>query len=160
LHTNPDCYNQIKLGEENYLPMFIQEIRRYYPFGPFLGARVRNDFVWRNYHFKKGTLVFLDIFGTNHDPRIWKEPYLFYPENFEDREANPFDFIPQGGGDYYQGTRCPGEWITVELLKVSMDFLVNSLNYYVPLQDLNFSLRRMPTLPNSKFIMRNIRTLS
>jgi fatty-acid peroxygenase len=157
LHTNPDCAIKIKSGDENYLHNFVEEIRRYYPFGPFLGARVRNDFVWYNHHFQKGTLVFLDIFGTNHDPRIWEEPYHFNPENFEDREKNPFDFIPQGGGDYEQGTRCPGEWLTVELLKVSMDFLVNRLQYYVPLQDLNFSLSRIPTLPKSKFFIRNIK---
>jgi fatty-acid peroxygenase len=137
--------------------MFTQEIRRFYPFGPFLGARVRRDFTWRGCNFKKGNLVFLDIYGTNHDPMIWKDPGVFRPERFQDREENPFDFIPQGGGDYKMGTRCPGEWITVELMKVSTDYLVNHLDYEVPLQDLSYRLNRMPTLPKSRFIIRKVR---
>lgn len=159
IHTYPKCKSKLQSKDNNYLPMFSQEIRRYYPFGPFLGAKVRNNFIWRNYHFRKGTLVLLDLYGTNHDPRIWEKPYEFRPERFRYWDGNPFDFIPQGGGDYDKGTRCPGEWITVELLKISMDFLANHLEYRVPLQDLFYSLRRMPTLPKSRFVMSKIKRL-
>lgn len=156
MEFHPECRVKIKEREGNYLHMLAQEIRRYFPFGPFLGARVRSDFIYHNFRFKKGTLTFLDIYGTNHDSRIWKKPYRFLPEHFKFKDGNPYDFIPQGGGDMETGTRCPGEWITMELLKDSMDFLANNLEYRVPLQDLNYSLRRMPTLPKSRFIMENI----
>ena len=33
--------------------MFVQEVRRYYPFTPFLGARVKKDFVWNKCEFKE-----------------------------------------------------------------------------------------------------------
>jgi fatty-acid peroxygenase len=157
LHTYPSYKVRLQQGDENYLTMFTQEIRRYYPFGPFLGARVRRDFNWHNHCFKKGTLVLLDIYGTNHDSKIWDKPNSFWPEHFQNRDDNPFDFIPQGGGDYKKGTRCPGEWLTVELLKISLSFLSNQLTYQVPVQDLTYSLHRIPTLPKSKFIMNNIR---
>jgi fatty-acid peroxygenase len=157
LYTYPECIEKLEEKDDDYLTMFTQEIRRFYPFGPFLGARVRRDFTWRGCNFKKGNLVFLDIYGTNHDPMIWKDPGVFRPERFQGREENPFDFIPQGGGDYKMGTRCPGEWITVELMKVSTDYLVNHLDYEVPLQDLSYRLNRMPTLPKSRFIMRKVR---
>ncbi len=157
LHTHPEYQDKLQWEDENYLTMFTQEVRRFYPFGPFLAARVRKDFKWHNYYFQKGTLVLLDIYGTNHDPKIWTDPNVFQPEHFQDREDKPFDFIPQGGGDYKLGTRCPGELIVVELMKVSIDFLVNHLDYQVPLQNLNYSLIKMPTLPESKFILSKVR---
>ncbi|HWT76624.1 MAG TPA: cytochrome P450 [Mobilitalea sp.] len=158
LHMYPSYKEKIQHKEENYLHMFAQEIRRYYPFGPFLGARVRSDFQWHNYQFTKGMLVFLDIYGTNHDSGIWRYPNEFRPKHFLNYDGNPFDFIPQGGGAAEGGNRCPGEWITTELLKVSMDFLANRIEYDVVLQDLSFSLRRMPTIPKSRFIINNVRS--
>jgi fatty-acid peroxygenase len=157
LHTYPECKEKLQQKDDTYLSMFIQEIRRYYPFGPFLAARVRNDFNWHNYNFKKDTLVLLDIFGTNHDESIWKDANIFQPERFRDRNEDPFDFIPQGGGDYNKGTRCPGEMITLALMKESLKFLSTRIEYQVPLQDLTYRLSRMPTLPKSKFIINNIR---
>lgn len=157
MHLYPECKKSLQTDEGNYSHMFVQEIRRYFPFGPFLGARVKNDFIYNSYLFQKGTLVFLDLYGTNHDPRIWKKPYRFWPEHFKYRDGSPYDFIPQGGGDYDKGTRCPGEWVTIELLKLSMNYLANCLEYDVPSQDLSYSMRRMPTIPKSKFIIKNIR---
>jgi fatty-acid peroxygenase len=156
LFKYPEYKEKLQSNNDVYLTMFTQEVRRFYPFGPFLAARVRNDFQWHNYNFKKGTLVLLDIFGTNHDPNTWREPNVFNPERFRNREEDPFDFIPQGGGDYRMGTRCPGEMLTIELMKVSMDFLSNHLYYQVPLQDLAYRLTRMPTLPKSRFIINNV----
>lgn len=137
--------------------MFVQEVRRYYPFFPVLVARVRDDFLWNGHDFRKGNLVLLDIYGTNHDPDIWEHPDMFDPERFKDRDDNLYDFIPQGGGDYYRGHRCPGEWLTIELMKETMDFLIHHVEYEVPKQDLRFSMRRFPSLPKSRFIIHHIR---
>ncbi len=160
LHTYPEYRDKLKTVDDNYLTMFAQEVRRYYPFGPFLGARVRNNFTWRNHSFKTGDLVFLDLFGTNHDPKVWNTPTEFNPENFANRVIDPFDFIPQGGGDAKSGTRCPGEWLTIELMKVSLEFLANHLVYDVPLQDLSYRLNRVPAIPARKMILTNIRKQS
>lgn len=153
----PQCREKLVRGELNYSHMFAQEIRRYYPFNPFLGAKVKNNFIYQKYFFKKGTLVFLDVYGTNHDERIWKNPNEFHPERFTFRDGNPYDLIPQGGGDPAKGHRCPGEWITITLLKTGMEFITKHLSYEVPLQDLSVSLRRMPTIPKSRFIISKVR---
>lgn len=157
LHQHPAYRQKLQTDAGRYAETFVQEVRRFYPFAPFLGARVRNDFDWQGYRFKKGTLTLLDIYGTNRDPRLWENPEAFWPERFEQRPRTPFDFIPQGGGDYHEGHRCAGEWITVEALKVAASFLVNGMTYHVPKQDLRFSLMRMPTLPRSKFVISNVR---
>lgn len=93
--------------DEKFREMFVQEVRRYYPFAPCLGAVVKKNFKWRGYKFRKGTLVLLDIYGTNHDFCRWKNPNTFWPERFEDKGVHVFDFIPQGGGNVSKGHRCP-----------------------------------------------------
>lgn len=156
LYEHPECREKLQSDSGNYLEMFTQEVRRCYPFTPFIGARVKKDFVWKQCQFEKGMLVLLDIYGMNHDSRIWENPNEFRPERFKDWKGGQFEFIPQGGGNPAKGHRCPGEGITVELMKTSLDFLVNKIEYEVPDQDLSYSLGIMPTLPKSGFMM-NIR---
>nr|WP_199484595.1 cytochrome P450 [Peribacillus glennii] len=157
LHENPEWKGKLCSGDSDDLERFIQEVRRYYPFGPFLGARVRRDFSWNQCEFKEGMLVLLDMYGTNHDSRLWERPDEFRPERFKEWKGSLFDFIPQGGGDPAMGHRCPGEGITVEVMKASLDFIANKIDYEVPEQDLSYSLTKMPTLPESGFIISNMR---
>jgi len=157
LHEHPECTDKLRLNTGNYIEWFVQEIRRYYPFTPFIGARVRKDFIWNQCHFSKGTLVLLDAYGTNHDSRIWHNPNDFQPERFKKWKGSLFDFIPQGGGKPSTGHRCPGEGITVAVIKTSLDFLVNKIEYEVPKQDLSYNLAIIPTLPESGFVMTNIK---
>lgn len=156
LHEHPEAKRKLLAGDDDYVELFANEVRRYYPFGPFLGARVKKDFLWKEAEFKEGMLVLLDMYGTNHDDRLWENPHLFYPERFKEWDGNLFDFIPQGGGDSATGHRCPGEGITVEVMKSTVSFLVNDIEYVLPEQDLKYSLVRMPTLPESGFIIKNI----
>ncbi|MBC3542383.1 cytochrome P450 [Rufibacter sediminis] len=157
MHDHPVAQRKIADDEENYVEWFVQEVRRFYPFGPFLGNRVKNDFSWGGHDFKKGTLVFLDIYGTLHDPNIWEHPHEFYPYRFKHWKGSPFDLIPQGGGDHFSGHRCAGEWVTIEAMKVSMVYLAKHMTYEVPQQDLSYSLVRMPTRPKSNFIITNVK---
>jgi fatty-acid peroxygenase len=115
-------------------------VRRFYPFFPLISGRIRQEFDWRGHHFANGTWVLLDLYGTNHVARIWEEPEMFRPERFEHWDRSPFNFIPQRGGDYYEGHRCAGEWITIELMKTAVRLLTTdalrcarsgSQNYHV-----------------------------
>lgn len=157
LYDNPECAGKLITDYSNYYEMFVKEVKRFYPFGPFLGAKVKNDFNWRQFEFEKGMLVILDIYGTNHDSEIWERPFDFWPERFKEWDGSLFNFIPQGGGHASKGHRCPGEGITNEIMKASIDLLINKIEYEVPKQDLNFSLTKMPTLPESGFVMNKIK---
>jgi fatty-acid peroxygenase len=157
LHEYPREKQKLAAGTNEDYRMYVQEVRRYYPFFPVAAAKVRDDFLWKGHDFRKDTLVLLDLYGTNHHPRLWEKPDVFMPKRFKDWEGNPFDFIPQGGGDYEKNHRCPGEWLTINVMKTCLDMLVNQMAYNVPKQDLHFSIRRMPSLPRSRFIMTNVR---
>jgi fatty-acid peroxygenase len=157
LHQHPECCQKLQTGDEKYYEWFVQEIRRFYPFFPFAAAVVKQDFAWHGYHFLQGTKVLLDLYGTNRDRRLWDNPDEFNPERFREWGGSRFDLIPQGGGDYYTNHRCPGEWITIQLMKVALDFLTTSLKYDVPEQNLKISLSRMPTAPESSFVISNVK---
>ncbi len=156
LHQHPECRQKLQNGSEEYSEWFVQEVRRFYPFFPFAAAIVCQDFDWHGYHFDRGIRVLLDLYGTNHDPQLWSNPEDFAPERFRECNGSRFNLIPQGGGDYYTNHRCPGEWITIELMKVTLNFLTQSLQYDVPEQNLEISLSKMPTTPKSGFVINNI----
>jgi fatty-acid peroxygenase len=159
MHQHPETRQRLLAeppGRSEYADLFMQEVRRFYPFTPFLGALVRQPFEWKNYRFTPGLLVLLDVHGTNHDPRLWEAPAEFRPERFRHWNGSPYNFIPHGGGPLI-GHRCPGEWITMHNVVLALHFLTRAITYEVPPQDLRFDMTRMPTYPRSRFQMQNIR---
>ncbi len=156
LYEHPEEAHKLK-DSDQYLEWFVQEVRRFYPFFPFAAARVKHSFEWQDYTFMKGQRVLLDLYGTNHDERLWPDPESFAPERFRQWDEGRFDFIPQGGGDFYLNHRCPGEWITIALMKTSLQFLTEAITYEVPPQNLHVNLSQMPAFPQSQFVISQVR---
>jgi len=159
LHQYPECRERIRGGGEDWLECFVQEVRRFYPFFPAVGGRARQAFDWRGMHFEAGAWVLLDLYGTNHDPRIWGDPETFRPDRFRSWDRSPYTLIPQGGGDHVIGHRCAGERLTIELVKAAARLLATAMDYDVPEQDLRVDLGRMPAIPASRFLIRNVARL-
>jgi fatty-acid peroxygenase len=107
LRQYPECRAKV-IADDEYLRWFVQEVRRYYPFFPMVGGRAREGFDWRGRRFPAGSWFLLDIYATNHDPRIWSEPTAFRPERFATWDGDPYSFVPQGGGDHGVTHRCAG----------------------------------------------------
>ncbi|GHD72785.1 hypothetical protein GCM10010336_44250 [Streptomyces goshikiensis] len=139
-------------SEKGYAEAFAHEVRRFYPFAPFVGGLAARDLNWRGEDITQGTLVLLDLYGQNHDPALWDHPYRFDPHRFTTGAETLDHLIAQGGGDPAGGHRCPGEDITVTALAVLATELAG-LDFAVPDQDLTIPLSRMPTLPRSGFEM-------
>lgn len=156
LHQHPAAKEKPESAED--YRNFVQEVRRFYPFFPFVAARVKKSFSWRNVYFKKGRRVLLDLYATNHDGKKWENPDEFRPERFRHWEGDPFSFIPQGGGDHYHNHRCAGEWITIHLTSAALDLLINRMEYDLPPQDLSISKRRIPAIPKSRMKLSSIRS--
>lgn len=153
LHQHPEW--QARLAEEEWVDPFVQEVRRLYPFIPFMGGIVRQPFRWRDHDFREGDWVLLDLFGTGRDPAAWEEPDAFRPERWRgaDWVTRP-GFIPHGGGEHAMTHRCPGEWVTVEQMKVITRLMARDIRWEVPPQDLSLPPGRMPALPRSRFRIR------
>jgi len=160
LHRHPECAARINGAEKGFAELFIQEVRRYYPFFPAVIARAHHDFEWEGYRFRQGQRVMLSLHDTNHDPRAWEAPEQFRPERFRGWNRSPYNFVPQGGGDHWVNHRCPGEAITGEVMKVAVEFLACRLAFEVPEQRLDIDCSRLPALPRDGFIIRNVRLMA
>jgi fatty-acid peroxygenase len=121
------------------------------------GASSR-EFNWRDHHFERGDWLLFDIYGTNHDQRIWGDPENFRPDRFREKHHGPYDLVSHGAGDRSVTHRCPGESVTVEQMKAITRCLVRQMDYNVPSQDLTVNLARIPALPRSQFVITNVRT--
>jgi fatty-acid peroxygenase len=157
LHRWPQHRSRLRDGGVAYAVAFAHEARRFYPFAPFVGGLAVRDLAWQGKRIPRGSMVLLDLYGQNHDAALWPRPYVFEPERFVGREPGRDELVPQGGGDPWTGHRCPGEDVTVALLATLARRLAR-LGYQVPKQDLTISLRRIPALPRSRFVMRKVRS--
>ncbi|GEP09536.1 cytochrome P450 [Methylobacterium gnaphalii] len=159
LHDHPQWAEALRRGDDSTLDRFAWEVRRVFPFIPFIGGRVREPFAWRGHDFKAGDWVLMDLYGTNHDPRLWHAPERFDPDRYRLRgEAiEAFNLISHGGGSAPDGHRCPGEGITQTLLVTAARLLTASMRYDVPQQDLTIDLSNIPARPRSGFVVSNVR---
>ncbi|MET9764915.1 cytochrome P450 [Streptomyces sp. NPDC006372] len=159
LCLRPDMRERLNTDDPAYAVAFAHELRRFYPFAPFLGGRAVTDLDWRGEPIPSGTLILLDLYGQNHDPALYDDPYTFEPRRFLERPPARDELIPQGGGDRAAGHRCPGEDITIALLRTLVPRLAR-LEYDVPEQDLRVPLDRMPTRVRSGFVIEGARVLA
>jgi fatty-acid peroxygenase len=149
----PQHRDRLASGDAAFAEAWAHEVRRFYPFAPFIGGRAPQALEWDGERIPKHSMVLLDLWGTDHDPELWPEPYAFRPERFLDREIGAFEFVPQGGGDPRTNHRCPGEQVTVGLLATLAGKLAR-LDAEAPEQDLRISLRRIPARPASGVRLR------
>lgn len=85
--------------------------------------------------------------------QLFYDPQRFQPERFAAWNDNPFTFVPRGGGNAATGHRCPGEWITLELMRRAARWLAGGMAYQVPPQDLALDMTRLPAIPKSGFMI-------
>ncbi|MGW6560745.1 cytochrome P450 [Streptomyces hydrogenans] len=153
LHRWPNHGEPLRKDDDpRYARAFAHEVRRFYPFAPFVGGLAATGLTWRGEAIAENTLVLLDLYGHQHDPELWNDPYRFDPRRFTEHEPGADELIPQGGGDPSHGHRCPGEDVTVAVLATLVKRLAE-LDYAVPDQDLSIPLSRIPTRPRSGFVL-------
>jgi fatty-acid peroxygenase len=149
----PECRKRLADGDPAFAEAFAHEVRRFYPFAPFIGGRAPREIEWDGERIPKNSMVLLDLYGQNHDAELWGDPYAFRPERFLGREIGEYDLVPQGGGDPRTGHRCPGEQIAVALLS-ALAVRLARLEYDVPAQDLTIALHRIPARPASGVVLK------
>lgn len=143
--------------DPNYAYKFAQEVRRIFPFVPFLPGKFKKTVEFDGYRIKKGTFTLLDVFGTTHDPDLFENPYQFNPDRFDNWDGSPFDLIPQGGGDFYTNHRCAGEWMTIIVMEETIKYFANKIDFDAPAQDLSVKLDQFPGKVTSGTIIKNVR---
>jgi fatty-acid peroxygenase len=142
----PQYRDRLASGDPAFAEAWAHEVRRYYPFAPFIGGRAPRETQYDGERIPQNSMVLLDLYGQSHDAELWPEPYEFRPERFLGREIGAFELVPQGGGDPRTNHRCPGEQLTVALLS-ALAVRLARLEFDVPDQDLAIALHRIPARP-------------
>jgi fatty-acid peroxygenase len=153
----PEHRDRLAGGDPAHAEAWAHEVRRFYPFAPFVGGRAPRDVEWDGQRIPRNSMVLLDLYGANHDPDVWADPYAFRPERFlaEDgrvRDIGAYELVAQGAGDPLTGHRCPGEMITVAVLS-ALAVRLARLSFDAPEQDLSIPLHRIPALPRSGVVL-------
>nr|AGU12329.1 Cytochrome P450 [uncultured organism] len=157
LHENDEWRRLLAAGNDALLPDFAEEVRRISPFFPFVGAVATRALDFEGHRIEQGQWLLLDLYGTTHDEALFPEPHRFKPHRILSWRDKNFAFIPQGAGDVATTHRCPGEQVTVEILMEAVRILTREMTYEVPTQSFDVSLRRVPAVPESGFVMASIR---
>lgn len=159
LHRNSFWFRLFQSGDDKAMEEFVEEVRRTAPFFPFVGAVAKEEIEWQGHVIAKGQWLLLDLYGTTHDARLFPRPQDFWPQRRLSWRQQDYSFIPQGAGETESTHRCPGEQITVAIVKEAARLLSTEMSYDVPEQDFTVRKNRIPALPESGFMMTNIRRM-
>ena len=158
MHTSPAAYDDLRANTDlEAADRFGEEVRRFYPFFPFVAARTRSNFEWDGYEFPRETRVLLDLYATLHHEDHWVNPDMFLPDRFFEDIDRKYLMIPHGGGDYSINHRCAGEHIARRLLRDAVRYIADHVAFEVPEQDLSISLTRIPPEPQDRMLLTNVR---
>lgn len=115
------------LSKLTYLHCVIKETMRLYPAGPLLPHESSKECTVGGYRIPRGTLLLVNVWAIQHDPKIWDEPMRFKPERFRDCEGtrDGFKFIPFGSGR----RGCPGENLSMRTIALTLASLLQCFEW-------------------------------
>ncbi|KAJ0973770.1 hypothetical protein J5N97_015735 [Dioscorea zingiberensis] len=116
-----------------YLQNILKETLRLVP--PMQGMPPREssgDRTIQGYHVPAGTMLFVNVWGIQRDPKLWDDPLSFKPERFaEEKEEEEedgftnFKYIPFGAGR----RRCPGEKLGLRMVMTVVGIFVQCFDW-------------------------------
>jgi fatty-acid peroxygenase len=136
-----------------YSVAFAHEVRRHAPFFPVIAGRATGPLRWHEARFADRDWVMLDLYGTNHDARIWNDPERFRPMRFLEG-IDPRMVIAQGAGDFTPDHRCPGEDLTNALVARFAELLAGERWATEGAPDPRMRFSRIPAHPRTPLVLR------
>lgn len=122
--------NEFDLSKLPYLHAIILETLRIYPAGPLsVPHESSEDTVLGGYNVPRGTMLLLNLWAIQNDPKSWDEPSKFKPERFEGLAEGGtrqgFKLMP-----FSSGRRgCPGEGMAMRVMGLALGSLIQCLDW-------------------------------
>ncbi len=89
-----------------YLQLILYETYRMNPLSPLgIPHASANDDEYNGMFIPKGTVVYPNVWAMNHDERVYKDPFVFWPERYLGREEGG-NGEPLPMGNFGFGRRC------------------------------------------------------
>ncbi|XP_078166378.1 cytochrome P450 76M5-like [Carex rostrata] len=116
-----------------YLQAVIKEAMRLHPAVPLLPHKAMKDGVdVGGYIMPKGATVFVNTWAIGHNPQVWKEPDVFRPERFLEKQivfhGKECEFLPFGSGR----RSCPGLPFVVKVIPYLLALMLAEFNWRLP----------------------------
>ncbi|XP_050213299.1 cytochrome P450 81Q32-like [Mercurialis annua] len=111
-----------------YLHCIINEVMRIYPAGPLLVPHESSEECYiGGYRIPAGTMLLVNMWSIQNDPRYWEEPTKFKPERFEGCEGvrDGFRLMPFGSGR----RSCPGEGLALRMIALGLGSLLQCFDW-------------------------------
>ena len=84
--------------KKSFTVNIIKEAMRLHPPAWAIDRQALEDDSFKEYSWKKGTLIILYIAGLHRNPKYWEQPDSFIPERFDSENAKNFAYYPFGAG--------------------------------------------------------------
>ncbi|XP_027155086.1 cytochrome P450 81D11-like [Coffea eugenioides] len=120
--------NDSDLGQLPYLRAIINETLRICPVAPILVPHVSSqECCVGGYNIPGGTLLLVNLWAMQNDPKVWEEPTKFRPERFISLEGqrDGFVFMPFGFGR----RGCPGENLAMRVVGLTLGLLIQCFEW-------------------------------
>nr|GMD89160.1 cytochrome P450 81F3-like [Ipomoea batatas] len=112
-----------------YLNCIIKETMRMYPVGPLLIPHESSEeCTVAGYRIPAGTMLMVNLYSIQRDPKNWDEPEKFRPERFQGSEGvtrDGYKMMPFGSGR----RSCPGESLGLRMVGLSLGSLIQCFDW-------------------------------
>ncbi|KAJ0968479.1 hypothetical protein J5N97_025396 [Dioscorea zingiberensis] len=115
-----------------YLNSVIKETLRMYPPAPLLiPHEASEDCTISGIHVPKNTILLVNVYAIQRDPKLWSSPMDFKPERFEKEEEEEggergfMKYIPFG----YGRRRCPGEGMGMRVMALALASMIQCFEW-------------------------------
>nr|XP_043639505.1 cytochrome P450 81Q32-like [Erigeron canadensis] len=120
--------NDSDLSNLPYLNGVINETLRMCPAAALIPPHEsKEECTVGGYRVPSGTILLVNLWAIQNDPKLWKEPTRFIPDRFVDVEGqrDGFKFMPFGSGR----RGCPGEGLAMRMVGLTLGTLVQCFEW-------------------------------
>ncbi|XP_078168498.1 cytochrome P450 81Q32-like [Carex rostrata] len=109
-----------------FLNCILKESLRIHPIAPLLDAHEsREEVTVGGYNIPKGTMLIVNIYHIQRDPKNWDDPTVFKPERFENENTDEKWMIPFGMGR----RKCPGDVLAMREMGLILGTLIQFFDW-------------------------------
>ncbi|KAJ8773293.1 hypothetical protein K2173_028470 [Erythroxylum novogranatense] len=118
-----------------YLNCVVTEAMRMCPLGPLLVPHESSEeCMVGGYRVPRGTMLMVNMWAIQNDPKIWEDATKFKPERFEGFEGvrDGFRLMPFGSGR----RGCPGEGLAMRMVGLGLGTLLQCFDWERPTKEM------------------------
>lgn len=125
---NDRLLDESDIAKLPYLNCIINETLRMYPPGPLLiPHESSNQCLVGGYRVPRSTMLLVNVWAIQNDPKNWEDAMEFKPERFEGIKGNRDGFKLMSFGSGRRG--CPGEGLAVRMVGLGLGSLIQCFDW-------------------------------